>query len=251
MTLLSGVIITYNEADRLEATLESIKEICDEIVVIDSGSTDETISIAERFNCKIFTKKFEGYGVQKQFAIEKASNDWVLVIDADEVVSIPLANEIKSVLTNPTFEGYYLPRIFMFLGKAMKGGNERKKKYLRLFNRHKASFSLEQVHEDVVVNSGKAGWLQGSLWHYSYRDISHYFSKFNQYTSLGATEVYQNGSSVSVAYIVLRMPITFFQYYWLKGYFRDGYAGFLWSLFSSLYPVVKYAKARELRLSKV
>jgi glycosyltransferase involved in cell wall biosynthesis len=246
MVELSGVIITYNEADRLALTLQSIKNICSEIVIVDSGSTDDTVSIAREFGCTIIHKAFEGFGEQKDFAVKSAKNDWVMVIDADEVVTDSLAKEIQDTLENPKHNGYYLPRTFVFLGRSMKGGNEEHKKYLRLFNRTKASFGLDTVHEDVLMKEGHPHWLKGKLLHYSYRDISHYFSKFNQYTSLGALEIVKNAKRPpSSAYVAIRLPISFIQYYLLKGYFRDGYQGLLWSIFSSLYPLVKYAKAKE------
>jgi len=247
MALLSGIIITHNEADRLATTVESMKAICDEIIIVDSGSTDHTVSLAHSLGCRVLERAFDGFGTQKQFAVEQAKNDWVLVIDADEVISTALANEINHSLLNPFCAGYFLPRTFVFLGKAMKGGHEEKKKYLRLFDRTKGSFSADKVHEDVTVSSGEVKWLKNTLLHSSYRDIHHYFVKFNQYTSLGAEEVHRNGKHISTAILAARMPITFVQYFLFKGYFRDGYQGFLWSLFSSLYPVVKYAKAREIK----
>jgi glycosyltransferase involved in cell wall biosynthesis len=251
MAALSGIIITFNEADRLNHTLQSIKNLCSEIIIVDSGSSDNTRAIAQKFGCTFIHKDFNGFGEQKNYAVQQAKNDWVLVIDADEIVTESLSTEIQNTLENPKSNAYYLPRTFVFLGKKMKGGNEEGKKYLRLFNRKMASFTLDKVHEDVVLKVGEPKWLKNNLLHHSYRDISHYFSKFNQYTSLGAIEISKKRTSTpSTAYIALRMPINFFQYYILKGYIRDGYQGFLWALFSSIYPVVKYAKAKEIITKK-
>jgi hypothetical protein len=127
----------------------------------------------------------------------------------------------------------------------MKGGNEEQKKYLRLFSKQNGNFNFKLVHEDVEV-TGATAWLTGNLLHYSYRDLHHYFQKFNQYTTLAAEELAQQGKQKSGVYLYLRFGIGFWQYYLLKGYIKDGFLGFVWSLCSAFYPIVKYAKARTL-----
>jgi hypothetical protein len=122
---------------------------------------------------------------------------------------------------------------------------EEKKKYLRLFNKQKGNFNHKPVHEDVEIE-GEATWLKGSLLHYSYRDLHHYFEKFNQYTSLAAKELAKQGKRKSGLYLYFRFGISFWQYYLIKGFVKDGFPGFVWSICSAFYPIVKYAKARAI-----
>ncbi|MFY8034888.1 MAG: glycosyltransferase family 2 protein [Flexibacteraceae bacterium] len=246
MVPISGIIIAKNEADRIVSCIKSLQSICAEILVIDSYSTDETVKVSEEAGAKVIQHQFEGFGAQKQFAVSQASNNWVLVIDADEVLSNDLQSEIQERFkNNPSVSGFYLPRTFVFLGKQMRGGGEEKKKYLRLFNKQKGNFNHKPVHEDVEME-GEAIWLRGSLLHYSYRDLHHYFEKFNQYTTLAAKELAKQGKRKSGLYLYFRFGISFWQYYLIKGFVKDGFPGFVWSICSAFYPIVKYAKARAI-----
>jgi glycosyltransferase involved in cell wall biosynthesis len=243
---ISGIIIAKNEADRIVSCIKSLQPICAEILVIDSFSTDVTVKVSEEAGAKVIQHQFEGFGLQKQFAVSQAKNNWVLVIDADEVLSPILQTEIQQVLKAETqISGFYLPRTFVFMDRVMKGGREEKKKYLRLFNKSKGNFNSKPVHEDVEVQ-GATAWLKGSLLHYSYRDLHHYFQKFNQYTSLAANELATQGKRKSGVYLYFRFGIGFWQYYLIKGFVKDGFPGFIWSFCSAFYPIVKYAKARAI-----
>lgn len=247
MVPISGIIIAKNEADRIVSCIESLQPICAEILVIDSFSTDDTVKVSEEAGAKVIQHPFSGFGAQKRFAVSQATNNWVLVIDADEVLSMELQSEISQLFQQtPKVSGFCLPRTFVFLGRKMKGGNEEKKKYLRLFDRTKGNFNNKPVHEDVEIK-GEVAWLRGSLLHYSYRDLHHYFEKFNQYTSLAAEELAKQRKQKSGLYLYFRFGISFWQYYLLKGFVKDGFPGFVWSICSAFYPVVKYAKARAIR----
>jgi glycosyltransferase involved in cell wall biosynthesis len=246
MIKISAVIITNNEGNCIERALRSL-DFCDEIVVADSGSTDATIAICEQYHCRMFTKAFDGFGPYKQFAVSQAANDWVLSLDADEVVSDELKREIVSLFSagQPPVQGYYIPRSLVFFGRLLRFGGEYGKKHLRLFNKNAGAFTAEKVHEKVCV-SGKTASLKNQILHYSYDSIRDYFEKFNKYTTAAAQSLFEKKKKVSAFTVIARFPLTFIKIYVIKGCFLDGYAGMVWSLFSSLYPVVKFAKLREL-----
>jgi glycosyltransferase involved in cell wall biosynthesis len=247
---LSAVIIACNEERRIAATLKAL-DFCDEIVVVDSGSTDATVSICKQFNCALFSRAFDGYGTQKKFAVSKASNDWILAIDADEVVTEELKREIVSVLSDgiTDVQGYYIPISLVFLGRLLRFGGEYKKPHLRLFNRRVGTFTSDRVHEHAEIQ-GKKGFLKNHILHYSYDGITDYLAKFNEYTTIAADTLFQKGRRGATVNLFVRFPLTFFKIYFLKGCILDGYRGFLWSLFSSLYPVVKFAKLLEKQTSR-
>jgi glycosyltransferase involved in cell wall biosynthesis len=242
MSKLSCIIITYNEEENIRRCLEALCW-CDEIVIADSGSTDETLKICNEFGCKIFNKEFNGFGEFKQFAVSKVSNDWVLSIDSDEVVTEELKNEIISELGNDNIEpaGFYIPRSLFFLGKRFKYGKESKEYYLRLFNKNFGSFTQDRVHEKVLVE-GKTVHLYSPMLHYSYNSLHQYFEKFNKYTTQAAEQLFEKGKKRSLFLTIIGFPLYFFKNYILNRNFLNGWQGFLWALFSSWYPVVKYAK---------
>lgn len=245
-TPISAVIITHNEAFHIEACLAGLTW-ADEVLVVDSGSTDGTEVLARAAGARVIHHDFAGFGPQKNYAVSAAKYDWVLVIDADERLSPELQVEIQTLQTQGlTAAGYRIYRDFIFLNRLMKHGGEGNKSFLRLFNRQRGNFNLKQVHEDVVIN-GQTLTLNGRLLHYSYKDLADYVSRLNRYTSAGAQDKFNQGKDVSVGYLWFRQHLTFWQYYLLKGFWRDGYPGFVWSLLSSYYPVIKYMKLRELR----
>lgn len=245
MVNISAVIITFNEERRIRATLQAL-DFCNEIVVVDSGSTDNTVAICKEFNCTVFTRPFDGYGTQKMYAVSKASNDWVLALDADEVVSHELKQEIVSVLKKDPggVTGFYLPISLVFLGKLLRHGGEYKKRHLRLFSRSAGTFTNDAVHEHAEIAGQKAN-LSHHILHYSYDSISDYLQKFNSYTSAAADALFAKNRTVSALSTALRFPLVFFRIYIIRGCLFDGFPGFLWSLFSSLYPVVKFSKLLE------
>ena len=241
--IISCVIITFNEEENIRRTLNSVKW-CDEIVVVDSGSDDKTIDICNEYKCRVYHKDFNGYGEQKRYAVSLASNDWILNIDADEVVSDELCDEIKNIFKDDEikFNGFFLPRSLIFLGKHFKYGRESKEYYLRLFNKNFGNFSSDKVHEKVEIE-GDTKKLNGTLHHYSYTNLEQYFNKFNSYTTQAAQGLFDKGNKGrSVVAIVLGFPVYFFKNYVVYRNFLNGTQGFLWALFSSLYPIIKYFK---------
>lgn len=244
MTKVSAVLITYNSEQVILPTLEALAW-CDEIVVVDSGSTDQTLAICESKNCNITHRAFTGYGEQKRFAVALAQNDWVLSVDADEVLSPAIAREIQQAIAQDqgAYAGYYLPISLVFLGSRIN--SEHKKLFLRLFNRMYGSFDTSSVHEKVQL-TGKTRNLKHEILHYSYHSIENYFQKFNSYTSLAAANYRNRGRKKSALAIVLRFHFVFIRSYFIKGCFLNGFPGFIWSLFSALYAVVKFTKLWEM-----
>jgi glycosyltransferase involved in cell wall biosynthesis len=246
---ISVVIITFNSEDTLGKVLESVAW-ADEFVIVDSGSTDKTLQIASEFGAKVWYKKFEGYGSQKQFANQQASNDWILSLDDDEVVTPKLQAEIQEVTAQRfDYHGFIVPVTLVFLGKPMRFGGEYKRKHIRFFNKNFSKWDSSEVHEDIQV-SGKIGTFKNQVYHYSYKNIADYFTKFNKYTSFGAESLERKGKKGSKLTVITRFPVTFLKVYLMKGAIFDGYPGFVWSLFSAVYPVVKYAKLVEKQSSK-
>ena len=245
MIPVSAVIITLNEAENIERTIKAL-DFCDEIVVIDSGSIDNTVELCRQLHCKVLYRAFDNYGLQKRFAVEQASNNWVLVIDADEVVTPALKQEITTRFSGNdlTVQGFYLPFSLLFLNHTFRFSGQNRQLHLRLFNKQFGTINTNAVHEGVAI-TGKTACMHNVILHYSYKSLSDYFEKFNRYTSAAGEHVCEKGTIKSKPNTMLRVPITFFKIYLCNLGFLDGYAGFVWALLSSLYPLVKYAKARE------
>jgi glycosyltransferase involved in cell wall biosynthesis len=241
MPKISAIVIVYNEEKNIHRCLESLSWV-DEIVVVDSFSQDRTKEIASFFTDKIFDVKWEGFGKKKEFAREKASHDWVLSIDADEVIPERLKKEIQSIIVkNKTSDGYYIPRYSNFLGKWIKHSGWYPDYVLRLFKKNKAVFDQSLVHEKLILK-GKAGFLKNHLLHYTDPDIPCYLAKMDKYTTLGAEKLFQEGKSTSIFDLSIRPPAIFFKMFLLKGGFLDGWHGFILACFSSFHVFVKYAK---------
>lgn len=241
---VSVVIITLNNVRTIRQVLEAIKGWADEIVVVDSGSTDETVRIANEFGCKTQFRKFDGFGTQKRFAVDQAKNDWIFIVDSDEVVSEELKKEIDISLQNAEYQGYMIPNTLVFLGGVMRFGREYKMPHLRLFNKKYGNYNDREVHEDVVLN-GKIATLKNHVLHYSYADLAEVFQKMNNYSSRGANELYKKGKEVSLLKVVTKFPLTFFTEYFIRLNFLNGYRGFVWAFTQSVYATMKYLKLRE------
>ena len=248
MPAISLVLITFNEAHNLQRALNNC-DWADEVIVVDSGSTDGTVQLAEQLGAKVHHKVFNGFGEQKHYAVSLAKNDWVFLLDADEEFTNELAQELHSFAQSAakiSEVGFWVPRHFFFLGKLLRFGGQYGNLQLRLFNKQHGNYNLAKVHERPML-SGEIGNLKGAMIHYSYQSLHQYFAKFNEYTSAGASEVLAKNKLVRKWKVVFRFPISFIQLYIIKGLILDGYPGFIWALFSSLYPVVKYAKAIEMQ----
>jgi glycosyltransferase involved in cell wall biosynthesis len=242
---VSAVIITYNEEHNIRRTLSQLAW-CAEIVIVDSFSTDNTLAICKEFGCRIFSKKFEGYGEQKRYAVSKSSHDWVLCIDADEVLTDALVTEIKKSLTNDEgFAGFSFRMNLVFLNKEFVHGNESGRYFLRLFNKQKGGFSEDKVHESITV-SGPVKKLEQTIRHYSYYNLHQCMEKINRYSTLSAEIAFSKGKNKSLLAVLFGLPFNFFKYYLLELNCFNGSKGFYWSVFSSYYHYAKYVKLKEL-----
>lgn len=247
---ISAALITLNAAETIESTLDAIAW-CDEIVVVDSGSGDRTVEICRERGCVVIEKRFTGFGPQKQFAVAAARHDWILAIDADEVVSPELRVELERLLTHtgPGCVGYEIRIPLVFMGRVLRFGGEYQKRHLRLFDRRHGTFNDAQVHERVVVD-GRIGRLSGLIWHRSYRDLHHYFEKFNDYTTRSAGQLADRGQRVSRWLVAWRLPLVFLHLYLVRGLILDGFPGFVWAALSSFHRFTKYVKLFELNERK-
>src|ERR1041385_7077433 len=206
---LSAVLIPRN-AERLLAEVLSSLAWCDEIVVVDSGSSDRTTEIANGSGALVLRHEFEGYGPQKAWAVTQAKHDWVLVVDADEIVTPELRREIESRLERDagTYAGYEIPISLVFLGRLMRHGGEYRMRHLRLYDRRHGNYNQNRVHERVELE-GKVGQLTEHMLHDSYGSIAAYFDKFNDYTTAGARDLHARGKAAGAATVALRFPTTF------------------------------------------
>jgi len=248
---LSVVIITYNEEGNIARALESARPlVCDgegEIILVDSGSTDRTVEIAESYGAKVFVEEWKGYAAQKNSAIEKATGDWILSLDADESLEPKLAAEIGQSLRQIAFTGFRISRKNLFLGRWIRYGGFWPDPKLRLFRRGTARFEDRAVHEDARLTEGIAGRIENAILHHSYPTLSDYIEHMNRYSSLGAEMAVAKGKrGFSVDDIALRPLLTFLYNYFFRLGFLDGREGLLLHLYHAGYVSWKYAKVWEL-----
>jgi len=242
---LSAVLITRNAAAVLDACLESISFV-DDIVIVDSASTDGTVGIAERRGARVVQKEWLGFGLQKQFAVDQAKHDWVLCLDADERVSPALATEIQQALGAPVSPVYRMPRRNRFLGKWLSHGEGYPDWSPRLFNRLNARWSDDLVHEKVLY-AVTPGTFSGDLMHDSRDDLSAYLDRQNRYTTLAARQAYEKGHSANVFHLLFSPMVRFLKFYILRLGFLDGVPGIVHISIGCMNSYMKYAKLIELR----
>lgn len=226
---LSVMLITKNEADRVERCLASIADIADEIIVLDSGSTDNTLAICQKYTDKITVTDWPGFGKQKQRALELTSCDWVLSIDADEALDDTMRNALVALLSQEQIKesAFCLPWGVTLYGKTLKYGRSARA-VLRLFKREGARYTLDEVHETVIPADGDIGKLKGLLLHYTHRDYGHGLNKAAQYAWLGSQKYHRKGKkSHGLMLALLRGLWTFLHIYFLRRGFLDGRVGFI------------------------
>ncbi len=245
---LSVAIITLNEEDRLPSCLGSLS-FADEIVVVDSGSTDGTLEIARNAGCRVFEEPWKGFGRQKQSAVDKCINDWVLVIDADERIPEDTAKAIIEVLENPRADGYSFPRKNFFNDKWMRHGGWWPDRIVRLFKKTYGRVSDEIVHEGVAV-SGSVTDIDSPIHHRPIRNLHDMLRKVNSYSTLGAERLYARGRRASVTLALIKGAAAFFKGYILRAGFLDGAEGFIIAFSHSITTSFKYLKLWEKGLSR-
>ena len=224
---LSVIIITRNEAEHIEACLQSVA-FADEIIVLDSGSSDGTVEICRRYTDQVIATDWPGFGPQKNRALDRARGRWVLSIDADETVTETLRAEILEAIrqTGSETAGYRMPRASRYVGRIMRHGGWWPDRVVRLVRRGKARFSDALVHESLVV-AGKVGTLQGHLDHHSFKDFEAVLAKVDRYSTAAARMKHQAGKRGSLSLAVLQGLWTFLHIYIVRGGFLDGRRGFM------------------------
>ena len=249
---LSVVLATHNEEANLAGCLDSVKDLADEIVIADGSSTDKTVEIAKKYGAKLkITSNKPNFHINKQMAIDMATKDWILQLDADEHISKEQKQEIEEILEKDPkeFNGYWMPRKNWFLGKFLMKGGQYPDYTLRLYRRGKGRLPQKDVHEQAVVD-GKVGYLNSALLHYPYKDFSHYINKWNRYNILFAEQIREEQKAKNIlqnffygfAYLILKPAHWFLITYFRHKGFMDSWQGFVFSLFSALRFPVSYLK---------
>jgi glycosyltransferase involved in cell wall biosynthesis len=241
---LSAVLITRNAASQLDRCLASLS-FCDEIVVVDSGSTDGTQDLARRHGARVIEHPWLGFGPQKQFAVGQARNDWVLCIDADEQVSEDLRAGILTALAAPAFRAYRFPRCNRFMGRYLRHGEGYPDWSLRLFDRRHAHWSNDAVHEKVLMEEA-VGQLAGDLLHDSAETLRQYLTKQDRYTTLAAEAALARGQRAALLRLLLSPAVRFIKFYFVRLGFLDGLPGLVHILIGCRNSYMKYAKMRAI-----
>ena len=241
---LSVVIITLNAAHEIEACLKSVAW-ADDIVIVDSGSRDDTADIARRHRARVVQQDWLGYGPQKKFAVAQAKNPWVLSLDADERLSDELSESIRHELATPRYRAYEFPRRNRFMGRWLRHGEGYPDWSLRLFHRDHANWSDDPIHEKVVAD-GPVARLKGDLLHESEQGIADYLAKQNRYTTLQADVLFASGKRAGILKLLLSPLFRFIKFYFLRLGFLDGMPGLVHIAVGCSNSFLKYAKLIEL-----
>ena len=243
---IAAIVITKNEEQNIADCLDSVRW-ADERIVVDAESTDRTVDIAKAASASVFVRPWTGYGPQKNFGIDRARAEWILIVDADERVTEPLRDEITALLrrnADPATAGYEIPRRNYFYGKWIRGGGLYPDYQLRLFRKTAGRYDEVLLHENFHL-SGRRGRLEGLLDHYSMPTIGHHVRKMMRYTSLGAQEKLKRATTIGAWTIGTHHLGTVLKTFVLRRGYRDGLYGVIVAMFAGLHTFVKYAKAWE------
>ena len=242
---LSVGIITYNEEKNILKVIKAVEKIADEIIIVDSNSTDNTVDLVKKNGAQVFVESWKGYGPQKNSVIEKCNQDWILLIDADEIVSEKLGERIFEIINSkPEFEVYEVNFTAVCFGKIIKHGGWSNHYRVRLFRRGSGLYNDREVHEKFVTKS-LSGKIKEELYHYTYDNITDYFDKMNRYTSEAANYYKLNNKKKLFLIFYFDSIFKFFKMYIVKLGFLDGYEGYLLAKLASIYVFIKYAKLKE------
>ncbi len=243
MAKISACIISFNEEKKIEDCLKSLVPLVDEIIVIDSESTDRTVEIAKKYTDKVINQPFLGYLEQKNFAVDAATHDWVLALDCDERVSPELCDQIAAIKEDlGELDAYKMPRKTFYIYRWINHCWYPDAK-VRLFDRRKARWGGVNPHDRIEVETDKIGWLGGDLYHYSFDTVSDHLNTIDRFTKIGADELLARGKKVGVLTPINHGFWTFIKVYFIKQGFRDGFAGFLIAVLSFTHAFVKYSRA--------
>lgn len=251
MTKLSVVIITLNEERNIARCLQSVAGLTDDIVVVDSGSTDLTESICKTFGVRFYIRPWEGYAETKNYANTLAKNSLILSLDADEALSDELYTSIAEVLKNQKASVYSMNRITNYCGKWIKHGGWYPDKKIRLFNYEAGTWSGTLIHETIQLTNGSpVVHLKGDILHFSYHSISDHVAQADKFTSLTALKAFNNGKKSSILRIIISPIVKFLRDFIFKGGFLDGYYGFVIAYISAFATFLKYTKLRQMYIEK-
>lgn len=252
MTQLSVVLAVHNEANNLAPTLDAIKDIADEIVIVDGESTDNTVEIAKSYGANVIeTSNKPMFHINKQMAMDAASGEWVLQLDADEVIDDELRKFIsKIIVDNSTnFSAFWIKRKNLFLGRFLTKGGQYPDPVIRFYKKGKAFLPQKDVHEQMVVD-GEVGWAEGHLLHYNAPTFSRYITNANRYTTASAKQLYEKKVKLTVVndwkYLCWKPMTTFASLFFRHRGYVDGFPGFVFALFSGLHHALAYMKLGDL-----
>jgi glycosyltransferase involved in cell wall biosynthesis len=241
--VLTAIIPTLNEESNIRAAIESV-DLADEIIVIDSCSTDNTAEVAEKMGCKVFIHPFDNFSSQKNRAIDLALNDWVLLLDADERITPELREEIRQVLSSDhNFDAFWVFRMNYFMGKEIKYSGWQNDKVIRLFRKDKCRYNGKLVHEEINAG-GTVGFLKNKLIHNTYKSFDEYVDKLNHYASLQALEYGEKVGRITFYHLLLKPAFRFFRHYFLRQGYRDGFEGLAIACLQAYGVFARYAKIK-------
>ena len=241
MKKITAIIPTLNEEIHIDEAIRSVR-FADEIIVIDSFSSDQTLEIAQKHNVKIIKRKFDDFSSQKNFAIDQAQHDWIYVLDADERVTPNVEKEIYEAVQNPgKYVGFYVRRTFYFAGKKLNYSGCQRDKVIRLFLKEYCRYNGSLVHETIQAN-GKIGYFKHRIDHFSYKNYDHYMSKMNHYGGLRGKQLFEKGMNVNVFHFLIKPTARFLIHYFLRLGFLDGIPGFIFAKAQAYGVYVRYVK---------
>jgi len=242
---ITATIITLNEERNIQRAIESLR-CCDEILIIDSGSVDRTVELAEKLGARVIEAGWRGYAGQKNWAAEQAAYDWILSLDADEALSEALEAEIWNLKKNgPRYDAYTMPRLAQYLGRWILHSGWYPDRKVRLYDRQKAKWVGDFVHESVQVR-GRIGHLETNLLHFTCDSLSEHVKTVDRYTTLAAQELASRQIRIGWLRLILDPPWTFLRTYFFQLGFLDGLEGILIAYMAAFYTFLKYAKARNM-----
>lgn len=247
MNQLSVVIITFNEERNIGRCLQSVRALADEILVVDSFSTDRTAEICASFNVRFYSNPFAGHIEQKNYALTLASYPYILSLDADEELSPELTASLFEIKNNPIADGYYFNRLTNYCGKWIRHGGWYPDQKLRYFEKGKAQWGGKNPHDQLLLHDPKnKKFLKGDLLHYSYYSLEDHLKQVNSFTTIGARSAFEEGQRAGMFSLIIKPIYKFIRDYILLGGFLDGYYGFIIARISANATYLKYAKLREL-----
>lgn len=246
--LLSVIITTFNEAHNLQALLPQLIGWADEVLVIDSGSTDQTTTIAQKMGATLLQRPYTSPADQKNWALKQVQNTWTLILDADERVTLPLKSEIQNILaTTPTHDGYYIKRTNFFMNQQVRFSGWQNDRAIRLVNAKKCQYNARQVHEEIDTHHLNIGILKNPMLHYTYRNKAHYEAKIDRYARWSALDQNSKTPNITFFHLYIKPAFRFIKHYILRLGILDGTVGLYISRMAAREVHLRYQYMRSIR----